>query len=246
MLKRSPQPSADQLHRADLILTSGGVSMGAYDTVKEVFTEYGTVEFTKVAMHPGMPQGHGFVGESEDERIPVITLPGNPVSSYISFQNFVRPAINKLRGLPRIDRSTTEGRAGHQGHGFSSKTKRQFARGRFLDDGRVEPVGWRSGFARDRRARAIRLPDRDPRGCGARQCWRHCVDVVSTCEGTSDDRVSRISMIRRRSHGGCRGKGHHRSSGCCARAFVRVELPRWLRCFAVLGVPKGDASLWHG
>ena len=84
---------SDQLHRADLILTSGGVSMGAYDTVKEVFSSYGTVEFTKVAMHPGMPQGHGFVGESDEERIPVITLPGNPVSSYISFQNFVRPAI---------------------------------------------------------------------------------------------------------------------------------------------------------
>ncbi|HEV8023406.1 MAG TPA: gephyrin-like molybdotransferase Glp, partial [Candidatus Nanopelagicales bacterium] len=56
---------ADQLHRADLILTSGGVSMGAYDTVKEVFTDMGTVEFTKVAMHPGMPQGHGFVGEED-------------------------------------------------------------------------------------------------------------------------------------------------------------------------------------
>jgi molybdopterin molybdotransferase len=56
---------ADQLHRADLILTSGGVSMGAYDTVKEVFTAKGTVEFTKVAMHPGMPQGHGFVADDD-------------------------------------------------------------------------------------------------------------------------------------------------------------------------------------
>lgn len=134
---------SDQLHRADLIITSGGVSMGAYDTVKEVFTQMGTVEFTKVAMHPGMPQGHGFVGESEDERIPVITLPGNPVSSFISFQNFVRPVIDKLRGLTRNDRSTTTAEITK---GIDSpQSKRQFARGRFLADGRVEPVGGGQG-----------------------------------------------------------------------------------------------------
>jgi len=133
----------DQLHRADLILTSGGVSMGAYDTVKEVFTEYGTVEFIKVAMHPGMPQGHGFVGESEDERIPVITLPGNPVSSYISFQNFVRPAINKMRGLPESDRPRIPAQITKAMD--SPQNKRQFARGRFLDGNRVEPVGGGQG-----------------------------------------------------------------------------------------------------
>jgi molybdopterin molybdotransferase len=133
----------DQLHRADLILTSGGVSMGAYDTVKEVFTDYGTVEFTKVAMHPGMPQGHGFVGETEDERIPVITLPGNPVSSFISFQNFVRPAINKLRGLEATDRPRVSAKVTKAMN--SPQAKRQFARGRFLPDGRVEPVGGGQG-----------------------------------------------------------------------------------------------------
>jgi molybdopterin molybdotransferase len=134
---------SDQLHRADLILTSGGVSMGAYDTVKEVFTEMGTVEFTKVAMHPGMPQGHGFVGESEGERIPVITLPGNPVSSFISFQNFVRPVIHKLRGLPGDDRPRIVAEITKAMD--SQQPKRQFARGRFLADGRVEPVGGGQG-----------------------------------------------------------------------------------------------------
>lgn len=134
---------SDQLHRADLILTSGGVSMGAYDTVKEVFTEMGTVEFTKVAMHPGMPQGHGFVGESEGERIPVITLPGNPVSSFISFQNFVRPVIHKLRGLPGDDRPRVVAEITKAMD--SQQAKRQFARGRFLADGRVEPVGGGQG-----------------------------------------------------------------------------------------------------
>lgn len=133
----------DQLHRADLILTSGGVSMGAYDTVKEVFSEHGNVEFTKVAMHPGMPQGHGFVGEGEDERIPVITLPGNPVSSYISFQNFVLPAIHRLRGLPAADRARTSATLSKSMD--SPPAKRQFARGRFLEGDRVEPVGGGQG-----------------------------------------------------------------------------------------------------
>ena len=126
----------DQLHRCDLILTSGGVSMGAYDTVKAVLSTLGTVEFTKVAMNPGMPQGHGFVGEEE---VPIITLPGNPVSSYVSFENFVRPVIRRMRGFTDIERprvaTTTVGAL------MSPAGKRQFARARFLASGAVVPVG---------------------------------------------------------------------------------------------------------
>ncbi len=134
---------ADQLHRADLILTSGGVSMGAYDTVKEVFTAKGTVEFTKVAMHPGMPQGHGFVADDDRDPVPVITLPGNPVSSFISFENFVRPAIHKLRGLQAASRPRKAARITKAMD--SQESKRQFARGRFLGEGNVEPVGGGQG-----------------------------------------------------------------------------------------------------
>lgn len=129
----------DQLHRADLILTSGGVSMGAYDTVKAVFSRLGTVEFMKVAMHPGMPQGHGVVGEQE---VPIITLPGNPVSSFISFQNFVRPAIMKLRGLEEPVRETIT--ATLDVEMTSPKEKRQFARGVFTESG-VRPIGGGQG-----------------------------------------------------------------------------------------------------
>ena len=68
----------DQLIRADLIVTSGGVSVGTYDVVKEVLAKLGTVRFTKVAMQPGMPQGFGVIGPDET---PIFTLPGNPVSS---------------------------------------------------------------------------------------------------------------------------------------------------------------------
>ena len=126
----------DQLHRCDLILTSGGVSMGAYDTVKAVLSRLGSVEFTKVAMNPGMPQGHGFVGEEE---VPIITLPGNPVSSYVSFENFVRPALRRMRGLTDLLRPR------HQATCATSITspagKRQYVRARFLPNGDVLPVG---------------------------------------------------------------------------------------------------------
>ena len=80
----------------DLVLTTGGVSMGVYDTVKEVLTHDGGVEFVKVAMRPGMPQGCGVVGRS---RTPAVTLPGNPVSSLVSFHVFVLPALRRMAGL---------------------------------------------------------------------------------------------------------------------------------------------------
>jgi molybdopterin molybdotransferase len=88
---------ADPPGDPDLVLTSGGVSMGAHDTVKEVLTETGTVSFVKVAMRPGMPQGSGTIGGSR--AVPVVTLPGNPVSSFVSFHVFVLPLLQRLAGL---------------------------------------------------------------------------------------------------------------------------------------------------
>lgn len=130
----------DQLHRCDLILTSGGVSMGAYDTVKAVLSTLGTVDFCKVAMNPGMPQGHGFVGE---ERVPIVTLPGNPVSSYISFENFVRPALRRMRGLTDLLRPEFQVTLGASLE--SPAGKRQFARARFTAPGVVMPTGTGQG-----------------------------------------------------------------------------------------------------
>jgi molybdopterin molybdotransferase len=93
-----------QLLRADVLVTTGGVSMGAYDVVKEALTELGTVEFTRVAMQPGKPQGFGHIGN----KIPIFCLPGNPVSSLVSFEAFVRPAIRKLLGKRQLERSTVQ------------------------------------------------------------------------------------------------------------------------------------------
>jgi molybdopterin molybdotransferase len=91
----------DQLVRADLLLTSGGVSVGAYDVVKEVLLRLGTVGFHRVAMQPGMPQGFGVIGP---DRTPVFGLPGNPVSALVSFEAFVRPALRRMIGAPVVTR----------------------------------------------------------------------------------------------------------------------------------------------
>ena len=129
----------DQLVRADLIITTGGVSAGAYDTVKAVLSTLGTVEFTKVAMQPGMPQGHGTLGE---DRTPIFTLPGNPVSAYVSFEVFVRPVLRRMLGHARIYRPVV--RAVLAESLTSPAGKRQFARAELsVEDGRyvVRPAG---------------------------------------------------------------------------------------------------------
>ena len=91
-----------QLLRADILVTTGGVSMGAYDVVKEALSELGTVSFNRVAMQPGKPQGFGHLGDG----VPIFCLPGNPVSSLVSFEAFIRPAIRKLLGKRSLHRAT--------------------------------------------------------------------------------------------------------------------------------------------
>jgi molybdopterin molybdotransferase len=90
----------DLATRADLLITSGGVSMGGeHDVVKAALSGAGIAEmvFHKVAMQPGMPQGFGVAGP---DRTPVLTMPGNPVSAFVSFFLFGRPALDALQGLP--------------------------------------------------------------------------------------------------------------------------------------------------
>lgn len=90
---------------ADLIITSGGVSAGAYEVVKDAFGRDGErgVEFVKVAMQPGMPQGIGRV-RTKGAGATIVTLPGNPVSALVSFEVFIRPALRKAMGLPDPER----------------------------------------------------------------------------------------------------------------------------------------------
>lgn len=110
----------------DLIITSGGVSAGAYEVVKDVFGRTGEqgVEFVKVAMQPGMPQGIGRVGPTT-----IVTLPGNPVSALVSFEVFIRPALRAAMGLPHPERARR--RAVLAQSLTSPAGRRQFRRGLF-------------------------------------------------------------------------------------------------------------------
>ncbi|MFE5258489.1 molybdotransferase-like divisome protein Glp [Streptomyces coelicoflavus] len=134
----------DQLVRADLMVTTGGVSVGAYDVVKEALAHVGDadepgagVDFRKLAMQPGKPQGFGSVGP---DHTPLLALPGNPVSSYVSFELFVRPAIRTLMGLPDVHRPVVTASLAADKALTSPKGRRQFLRGSHAD-GSVTPVG---------------------------------------------------------------------------------------------------------
>ena len=85
--------------RADCFISSGGVSVGERDVVKKAFFRRGDVEFYKVAMQPGMPQGFGRI-----DGVPYFGLPGNPVSVFVSFEVFIRPALLKMMGRRDIFR----------------------------------------------------------------------------------------------------------------------------------------------
>jgi molybdopterin molybdotransferase len=93
---------------ADLVVSSGGVAVGRYDFVKDVVEELGHIELWRVAMQPGKPVVLGSVPD-----VPFLGLPGNPVSVHVGFEQFVRPAIRKMRGCrsllrPVLDATMTE------------------------------------------------------------------------------------------------------------------------------------------
>ena len=91
--------------KVDLLITSAGVSVGAYDYVREVVKQRGELDFWRVNMRPGKPFA---VGRYSD--IPFIGLPGNPVSAYVGFEAFVRPALCRMMGYTRWERKVRKGR----------------------------------------------------------------------------------------------------------------------------------------
>jgi molybdopterin molybdotransferase len=90
---------------ADLVISSGGVAVGRYDYVKEVVEELGGIDMWRVAMQPGKPVVLGRLADT-----PFLGLPGNPVSIHIGFEQFVRPAIRKMRGCRYLLRPTLRAR----------------------------------------------------------------------------------------------------------------------------------------
>jgi molybdopterin molybdotransferase len=128
----------------DLLITSGGISAGAYEVVKEGLADRG-VEFVKVAMQPGGPQGVGRLIPCAGEpgggsRVGVVALPGNPVSSHVSFEVFVRPLLRTALGHPHPERARVT--AALAAALTSTAGRRQYRRG-VLDavTGTVREVG---------------------------------------------------------------------------------------------------------
>jgi molybdopterin molybdotransferase len=124
----------EALPAADAVVTSGGVSQGDYDVVKAALRPLGSVWFGGVAMQPGKPQGYGRV-----DGVPIFTLPGNPVSSYISFQVFVLPALHRMMGRA-TDASAWPTARLAEPVVSSPAGRRQFLRG-VLRDGELHQVG---------------------------------------------------------------------------------------------------------
>ncbi|OUE31760.1 Molybdopterin molybdenumtransferase [Clavibacter michiganensis] len=127
----------DAAHDVDLLVTTGGVSAGAYEVVRDVL-EGGGVEFVSVAVQPGGPQGLG-TADLGGARIPVVAFPGNPVSALVSFELFLRPVLRRIAGHPRPDRPSRELPLAEPLD--SPAAKHQVRRGRLDADGRVVAVG---------------------------------------------------------------------------------------------------------
>ncbi|UIJ64087.1 molybdopterin molybdotransferase MoeA [Amycolatopsis acidiphila] len=136
MFRRAIEP---RLGEFDLVVTTGGVSAGAYEVVKDALTGM-DVRFQKVAIQPGGPQGNG-----RWNGIPVVTLPGNPVSVLVSFEVFLRPALLTALGHSNVDRHRVRARLTE---GLKSPAgRRQFRRGYYWQrEGEVTgEVGPRGG-----------------------------------------------------------------------------------------------------
>lgn len=112
----------DQLVRADLIITTGGISFGSGDTVREVLSGLGTVRFDGVAAWPGHILGVGVVGSGT----PIFCLPGDPVSANVCFEVYVRPALRRMQGWTNLSRPTVSARVDRAW--YSPRGRREFVR----------------------------------------------------------------------------------------------------------------------
>lgn len=94
---------------SDLVITSAGVSKGDYDIVKDVLTQRGEMNFWSVRMRPAKPLAFGQLTAADGKHVPLLGLPGNPVSAMVAFEMFARPAIRRMMGLRRLERPMVEG-----------------------------------------------------------------------------------------------------------------------------------------
>ena len=124
------QAIEDQLVRADLLITTGGISYGSGDTVREVLGSLGTVRFDSVAAFPGHTLGVGTVGEGT----PIFCLPGDPVSAQVCFEVYVRPAVRAMQGWSQLNRPTVLAKVDRGW--YSPRGRREFVRVKLTGDPR--------------------------------------------------------------------------------------------------------------
>jgi molybdopterin molybdotransferase len=116
---------------ADLILTSGGVSVGTYDLVKQILEAVGNIQFWRVRLRPGKPLAFGTIGHT-----PLLGLPGNPVSSAVTFELFGRPLLRTMLGCAQIERPRLT--VTLAGEPIERSDRRTYVRARLaMADGRV-------------------------------------------------------------------------------------------------------------
>lgn len=133
----------DAAATCDAIVTSGGVSMGEYDVVKAVLSRIADMRWMQISIKPAKPFAFGLLATG-DRQVPVFGLPGNPVSSMVSFELFARPALRKMMGHAQLDRPTVMAVA-DDGLPRRADGRTQYMRvsGQFREDGRyhVASVG---------------------------------------------------------------------------------------------------------
>jgi molybdopterin molybdotransferase len=154
--------------QADAFVSSGGVSVGERDVVKAAFFKHGDIAFSRVAMQPGMPQGFGFI-----EGKPFFGLPGNPVSVFVSFEMFVRPAMLKMMGRGHLGRPEVSAALTHDVTGPRDKTvfvRVELVRG--ADGWQATPTGGRGSNLISTVARANGLAVLPP-GMGTASAGEH-------------------------------------------------------------------------
>lgn len=138
--------------QCDAIITSGGVSAGDFDPVRDVLQEYAQVYFWKIAMKPGKPVMFaslpGYDGSAQQyPPIPIFGLPGNPVSVMVAFEQFVRPALLKMQGRRALHRPTLQAKL--SGPLRSPQGKTEFVRALVLPDGEGTSNGWTAHLTGD-------------------------------------------------------------------------------------------------
>jgi molybdopterin molybdotransferase len=121
---------ADALREADVLVTSGGVSVGTHDLVKPLLESLGTVHVGRVKLRPGKPftfatlPGAPNTGSGAAERL-AFGLPGFPVSSLVTFEVFVRPALRKMQGFTHAQRPSLPVRLGYDARAAGDRTEYQ-------------------------------------------------------------------------------------------------------------------------